>query len=145
HRRAKEIVANKEEPWKSWSKILRNQPGVLAVNRAAIFNLVRIAPENIHLTPVAHLEFVNQTMTAEFNAATELLPIYGNSEHKQEVVTQEMVDAAWQKVDEVLEEFHGELNAGEQKRPEPALSVVDLMRQRAADARLRPASIEGTS
>ncbi len=74
-RRAKEIVANKEEPWKSWSKILRNQPGVLAVNRAAIFNLVRITPENIHLTPVAHLEFVNQTMTAEFNAATELLPL----------------------------------------------------------------------
>lgn len=73
--RAKEIVATKEEPWKSWSKILRNQPGVLAVNRAAIFNLVRIAPENIHLTPVAHLEFVNQTMTAEFNAATELMPL----------------------------------------------------------------------
>ena len=75
HRRAKEIVANKEEPWKSWSKILRNQPGVLAVNRAAIFNLVRIAPEIIHLTPAAHLEFVNQTMTAEFNAATELVAL----------------------------------------------------------------------
>ena len=72
-RRGKDIVANKEEPWKSWSKILRNQPGVLAVNRAAIFNLLRIAPEKIHLNPVAHLEFVNQTMTAEFNAATELL------------------------------------------------------------------------
>lgn len=75
HRRAKEIVAHKEEPWKSWSKILRNQPGILAVNRAAIFNLVRIAPENIHLNPVAHLEFVNQTMTAEFNSAVELLPL----------------------------------------------------------------------
>jgi len=75
HRRAKEIVANKEEPWKSWSKILRNQPGVLAVNRAAIFNLMRIAPENIHLTPVVHLEFVNKTMTAEFCQATELLPL----------------------------------------------------------------------
>ncbi|EOG7146688.1 RecE family exodeoxyribonuclease [Enterobacter hormaechei] len=74
-RRAKEIVAKKEEPWKSWSKILRNQPGVLAVNRAAIFNLVRVAPENIHLTPVDHLEFVNQTMTAEFNSAVELLPL----------------------------------------------------------------------
>ncbi len=74
-RRAKEIVANKEEPWNSWSKILRNQPGVLAVNRAAVFNLVRIAPENIHLTPAAHLEFVNRTMTAEFNAAVELLPL----------------------------------------------------------------------
>lgn len=74
-RRAKEIIEKKEEPWKSWSKILRNQPGILAVNRAAIFNLVRIAPENIHLNPIAHLEFVNQTMTAEFNAATELLPL----------------------------------------------------------------------
>ncbi|KFC90295.1 exonuclease [Leclercia adecarboxylata] len=78
-RRAKEIIAKKEEPWKSWSKILRNQPGVLAVNRAAIFNLVRIAPENIHLTPAAHLEFVNRTMTAEFNSATELLPIQAAS------------------------------------------------------------------
>ncbi len=74
-RRAKEIIEKKEEPWKSWSKILRNQPGILAVNRTAIFNLVRIAPENIHLTPAAHLEFVNRTMTAEFNAAVELLPL----------------------------------------------------------------------
>lgn len=73
-RRAKEIVTKKEEPWKSWSGILRNQPGVLAVNRTAIFNLVRVAPENIHLTPAAHLEFVNRTMTAEFNAAVDLLP-----------------------------------------------------------------------
>ncbi|WP_447842003.1 RecE family exodeoxyribonuclease [Enterobacter cloacae] len=74
-RRAKEIVAKKEEPWKSWSTILRNQPGVLAVNRAAIFNLIRIAPENIYHTPAAHLEFVNKTMTAEFNSAVELLPL----------------------------------------------------------------------
>ncbi|WP_312208581.1 RecE family exodeoxyribonuclease [Leclercia sp.] len=74
-RRAKEIIEKKEDPWKSWSKILRNQPGILAVNRAAIFNLVRIAPEDIHLNPVAHLEFVNRTMTAEFNAATELLTL----------------------------------------------------------------------
>ncbi|EKK5507955.1 PD-(D/E)XK nuclease-like domain-containing protein [Enterobacter hormaechei] len=74
-RRAKEIVAKREEPWKSWSAILRNQPGVLSVNRAAIFNVIRIAPENIHHTPVAHLEFVNKTMTAEFNSAVELLPL----------------------------------------------------------------------
>ncbi|MCL7646931.1 PD-(D/E)XK nuclease-like domain-containing protein [Enterobacter hormaechei] len=72
-RRAKEIVAKKEEPWKSWSNILRNQPGVLAVNRTAIFNLVRIAPENIHKTPAAHLEFVNRTMTTNFNSTTELM------------------------------------------------------------------------
>lgn len=74
-RRAKEIVTKKEEPWKSWSNILRNQPGVLGVNRTAIFNLVRIVPENIHLTPAAHLEFVCQTMTTEFNSAGELLTL----------------------------------------------------------------------
>lgn len=74
-RRAKEIVAKKEEPWKSWSNILRNQPGVLAVNRTAIFNLVRIAPQNIHKTPAAHLEFVNRTMTTNFNSTTELMPL----------------------------------------------------------------------
>ena len=84
-RRAKEIVTKKEEPWKSWSSILRNQSGILGVNRTAIFNLVRIAPENIHLTPVAHLEFVNQTMTAKFNSAVELLPL-----QEAEAATQEI-------------------------------------------------------
>lgn len=84
-RRAKEIVTKKEEPWKSWSNILRNQPGVLGVNRTAIFNLVRIAPENIHLTPVAHLEFVNQTMTAAFNSAVELLPLHEAEPAAQEI------------------------------------------------------------
>ncbi|MES3661983.1 RecE family exodeoxyribonuclease [Escherichia coli] len=84
-RRAKEIVTKKEEPWKSWSNILRNQPGVLGVNRTAIFNLVRIAPENIHLTPVAHLEFVNQTMTAAFNPAVELLPLHEAEPAAQEI------------------------------------------------------------
>jgi exodeoxyribonuclease VIII len=84
-RRAKDIVTKKEEPWKSWSSILRNQPGVLGVNRTAIFNLVRIAPENIHLTPVAHLEFVNQTMTAAFNSAVELLPLHEAEPAAQEI------------------------------------------------------------
>ncbi|UYM56360.1 exonuclease [Leclercia adecarboxylata] len=95
-RRAKEIIANKEEPWKSWSKILRNQPGVLAVNRAAIFNLVRIAPENIHLTPPAHLEFVNQTMTAEFCQASELLPLPSiESEEEIQAVEQQQALPKW--------------------------------------------------
>ncbi|MGF6234172.1 exodeoxyribonuclease VIII [Leclercia sp. 1548] len=95
-RRAKEIVANKEDPWKSWSKILRNQPGVLAVNRAAIFNLVRIAPENIHLTPVAHLEYVNQTMTVAFCQATELLPLPCiESEEDTQAVEQQQALPKW--------------------------------------------------
>ena len=74
-RQAKEIIAKKEEPWKSWSFILRNIPGILGVNRFAIFNLLRIAPENIHENAVKHLEFVVATMTEEFNKAMELLPL----------------------------------------------------------------------
>lgn len=91
-RRAKEIVAKKEEPWKSWSAILRNQPGVLAVNRAAIFNLIRIAPENIHHTPAAHLEFVNKTMTAEFNSAVALLPLSAAAVESEAPVEQPYVE-----------------------------------------------------
>ena len=91
-RRAKEIVGKKEEPWKSWSAILRNQPGVLAVNRAAIFNLIRIAPENIHHTPAAHLEFVNKTMTAEFNSAVDLLPLSTPAVETEAPVAQPQVE-----------------------------------------------------
>jgi len=47
-RRAKEIIANKEEPWSSWSAQLRKTPGVLDFSRAAIFVLIRNAPEGIH-------------------------------------------------------------------------------------------------
>lgn len=74
-RRAKEVIAKKEEPWKSWSFILRNIPGILGVNRFAIFNLLRIAPENIHENAVKHLEFVVATMTEEFNKAMALVPL----------------------------------------------------------------------
>ncbi|WP_313123818.1 RecE family exodeoxyribonuclease [Pseudescherichia sp.] len=47
-RRAKEIIANKEEPWISWSAQLRKTPGILDFSRAAIFVLIRNAPEGIH-------------------------------------------------------------------------------------------------
>ncbi|WP_264384275.1 exonuclease family protein [Siccibacter colletis] len=119
-RRAKEIVANKEEPWKSWSKILRNQPGILEVNRAAIFNLVRIAPENIHLTPVVHLEFVNQTMTAEFNASTELMPFptIGDEGEAKEFDSQQ--------VDKILAAARGEYVEGISDPADPKWVTDDL-------------------
>lgn len=121
-RRAKEIVANKEEPWKSWIKILRNQPGVLAVNRAAIFNLVRIAPENIHLTPVAHLEYVNQTMTAAFCQATELLPLPSiKSEEDTQAVEQQHALPKWVEAGE--QKLAGEDEAETQALPQWAAAT----------------------
>lgn len=170
HRRSKEIVANKEQPWKSWSSILRNQPGVLSVNRAAIFNLVRIAPENIHLTPVAHLEFVNQTMTAEFNSATELMPLPAAQPETETHTAEEHRLPRWAEAGEqqLADEDEAEMQnlpkwanaAGSQPQVEslgggvfsieglmgnqqaPALSVVDQVRQRAVEDKLHHANTE---
>lgn len=46
-RRAKEIIANKEDPWKTWSTVLRKSPGILDFSRGAIFVLIRNAPEEV--------------------------------------------------------------------------------------------------
>ncbi|WP_224158330.1 exonuclease [Escherichia coli] len=41
YRRAKEVVLNKESPFKEWSAALRATPGILDYSRAAIFALIR--------------------------------------------------------------------------------------------------------
>jgi exodeoxyribonuclease VIII len=47
HRRAKEIVSNKESPFKEWSAALRKTPGILDFH-AAIFALISGAAEDVH-------------------------------------------------------------------------------------------------
>ena len=47
HRRAKDIVAAKESPWKEWSTALRKTAGILDYSRAAIFALIREASSGI--------------------------------------------------------------------------------------------------
>ncbi|QMD27459.1 3'-5' exoribonuclease [Citrobacter freundii] len=173
HRRSKEIVANKEQPWKSWSSILRNQPGVLSVNRAAIFNLVRIAPDNIHLTPVAHLEFVNQTMTAEFNSATELMPLPAAQPETETHTAEEHRLPRWAEAGEqqLADEDEAETQnlpkwanaAGSQpqveslgggvfsieglmgNQPAPTLSALDQVRQSAGEEKLHQANTEAAT
>ncbi|WP_244970391.1 exonuclease [Kosakonia radicincitans] len=63
HRRAKDIVAGKESPFKEWSAVLRNTPGVLDYSRAAIFAVVRSAPENITHSPEKLRLFINTYLT----------------------------------------------------------------------------------
>lgn len=48
YRRAKEIISNKESPWKEWSAVLRKVPGILDYSRAAIFAVIRTADNNLH-------------------------------------------------------------------------------------------------
>ncbi|WP_405000414.1 3'-5' exoribonuclease domain-containing protein [Escherichia coli] len=77
YRRAKEIVRNKESPFKEWSAALRATPGILDYSRAAIFALIRSAhPEfyhypgrlqgyiNAYLTETDHENPSQETLTA---------------------------------------------------------------------------------
>lgn len=62
-RRAKEMVAAKESPWKEWSRKLRNCPGILDYSRAAIFAVIRSAIPAIHMTPGSHQAWINAKLT----------------------------------------------------------------------------------
>ncbi|HBB4892689.1 3'-5' exoribonuclease domain-containing protein [Escherichia coli] len=77
YRRAKEVVLNKESPFKEWSAALRATPGILDYSRAAIFALIRSAhPEfyhypgrlqgyiNAYLTETDHENSSKETLTA---------------------------------------------------------------------------------
>ncbi|ENY6941887.1 TPA: 3'-5' exoribonuclease [Escherichia coli] len=77
YRRAKEVVLNKESPFKEWSAALRATPGILDYSRAAIFALIRSAhPEfyhypgrlqgyiNAYLTETNHENPSKETLTA---------------------------------------------------------------------------------
>jgi len=63
HRRAKDIVAAKESPFKEWSAALRKTPGILDFSRAAIFALIRSATEDVHHFPVSLQTYINANLT----------------------------------------------------------------------------------
>ena len=63
HRRAKEIIAAKESPWKEWSVALRSVPGILDYSRAAIFAMIRSAGENVHHSPDSLRRYINSCLT----------------------------------------------------------------------------------
>ena len=68
HRRAKEIVVNNEEPFKTWSKKLRNSPGILDYSRAAIFALIRGANPDITHFPDSMQRYINANLTESDHA-----------------------------------------------------------------------------
>ncbi|WP_165708270.1 PD-(D/E)XK nuclease-like domain-containing protein [Pectobacterium polaris] len=70
HRRAKEIIANKEEPFKTWSKHLRNAPAVLNYSRAAIFALIRNChfAEDVEEKPESLLPYINANLVESDHA-----------------------------------------------------------------------------
>ena len=62
HRRAKDIVAAKESPWKEWSIALRKTAGILDYSRAAIFALIREASSGITPFPDRMTGYISATL-----------------------------------------------------------------------------------
>nr|WP_310616962.1 RecE family exodeoxyribonuclease [Pantoea cypripedii] len=79
-RRAKEMAQLREKKWSTWHRALSNTPGILDYSRAAIFALIRTAPENIHLAAPGELQaYVNKNLTETNHANPEQEVIAGAS------------------------------------------------------------------
>ncbi|MBT1713475.1 PD-(D/E)XK nuclease-like domain-containing protein [Enterobacter dykesii] len=63
YRRAKEIVADKESPFKEWSAALRNTPGILDYSRASIFALIRSAHPEYYKNPGRLSGYISANLT----------------------------------------------------------------------------------
>jgi len=103
-RRAKEIIANKEEPWSSWSAQLRKTPGILDFSRAAVFVLIRNAPEGIHNETPKLINYIAQN-----GKEVAFIPDTGNDDSEER----------WQAVESML------FTPAAAPAEEPALEKVD--------------------
>lgn len=143
-RRAKEIIAKNESPFKEWSVALRKRAGILDYSRAAIFALIRSAEENAHHFPELLSRYINKNLTET------------DHQHPTEETLAEaghVPEKSWE--NEINEKVTAEQKAGVEQ-PEianmgngvfsidglmgnqqaPALSVVDQVRQRAVEDKL---------
>lgn len=172
YRRAKEIITKNESPFKEWSAALRKRAGILDFSRAAIFALIRGAEENTHHFPELLSRYINKNLTEtdHQHPSEEMLAAAGHVpeknweneiSHRLAAERGEFVpgisdptDPKWVHEDltkpqpEIANMGNGVFSIdgliGEQ--PEPALSVVDQVRQRAAEEkRHQPNSEETTS
>lgn len=152
-RRAKEIIAKKESPFKEWSEAMRKCAGILDYSRAAIFATIRSAHPNIHHFPGRLTGYINANLTEtdhqhpteETLAAAGHVPEKSWENEINEQVAAEQKTAA--KQPEIANVGNGVFSIdglmGEQ--PEPALSVVDQVRQRAAEEKLHQTNTEETT
>ncbi|WP_052755101.1 MULTISPECIES: exonuclease [Citrobacter freundii complex] len=143
-RRAKEIIAKNESPFKEWSVALRKRAGILDYSRAAIFALIRSAEENAHHFPELLSRYINKNLTEtdhqhpteEALAAAGHVPEKSWENEINEKVTAEQKAGAEQP--EIANMGNGVFSIdglmGNQQAP--ALSVVDQVRQRAVEDKL---------
>lgn len=152
-RRAKEIIAKNESPFKEWSVALRKRAGILDYSRAAIFALIRSAEENAHHFPELLSRYINKNLTEtdHQHPTEETLAAAGHVPEK-----------SWE--NEINEKVTAEQKAGVEQpeianmgngvfsidglmgnQPAAALSVVDQVRQRAVEEKLQQANTEETT
>lgn len=95
YRRAKEVVLNKESPFKEWSAALRATPGILDYSRAAIFALIRSAHPEFYHYPGRLQGYINAylTETDHENPSKETLTAARHTPEKdiQEEINREVV------------------------------------------------------
>ncbi|MBA8129391.1 MULTISPECIES: exonuclease [Citrobacter] len=149
-RRAKEIIAKNESPFKEWSVALRKRAGILDYSRAAIFALIRSAEENAHHFPELLSRYINKNLTEtdhqhpteETLAAAGHVPEKSWENEINEKVTAEQKAGVEQP--EIANMGNGVFSIdglmGNQQAP--ALSVVDQVRQRAVEDKLHHANTE---
>lgn len=152
-RRAKEIIAKNESPFKEWSAALRKRAGILDYSRAAIFALIRSAEENTHHFPELLSRYINKNLTEtdhqhpteETLAAAGHVPEKSWENEIKERSTAEQKATAEQP--EIANMGNGvfSIDGLMGNQPAPALSVVDQVRQRAVEEKLHQANTEETT
>lgn len=149
-RRAKEIIAKNESPFKEWSAALRKRAGILDYSRAAIFALIRSAKENAHHFPELLSCHINKNLTEtdhqhpteETLAAAGHVPEKSWENEINEKVTAEQNAVVEQPAIANMGNGVFSIDGLMGSQPAPALSVVDQVRQRAVEDKIHHANTE---
>ena len=152
-RRAKEIIAKNESPFKEWSVALRKRAGILDYSRAAIFALIRSAEENAHHFPELLSRYINKNLTeTDHQHPTEkTLAEAGHVPEKSweneinEKVTAERKAIAEQPAIANMGNGVFSIDGLMGNHPTATLSVVDQVRQHAVEEKLHQANTEETT
>ena len=153
YRRAKEIVSKKESPFSEWSEALRKTAGILDYSRAAIFALIRGTSSELVNFPGRLRAYINANLTENdhANPSEETLAAAGHVPEKSweneinEKVTAEQNAVVEQS--EIANMGNGvfSIDGLMGNQSEPALSVVDQVRQRAVEEKLHQDTTEETT
>lgn len=153
YRRAKEIVSKRESPFSEWSEALRKTAGILDYSRAAIFALIRGTSSELVNFPGRLRAYINANLTENdhANPSEETLAAAGHVPEKSweneinEKVTAEQNAVVEQP--EIANMGNGvfSIDGLMGNQSEPALSVVDQVRQRAVEEKLHKDTTEETT